>query len=278
MEWAVVTENLCKTYGTHQVLKDVNLRVPTGSVYGFVGANGAGKTTTIRILSGLAAATSGHATVLGTQRGCLPPTPLHGLSYLPDVPNISPWLGAKDALITLARFDNVPADLASRRASDLLDLVGLAHAPGKVGAFSRGMKQRLGIAAALITTPKLLILDEPTSALDPMGRADVLAIIKELTGQSTIMFSSHILADVEKVSTHLGVLHHGHLLAQGPIEELLTQGDNPRTHFALTTSANHAERIINAIHSIDPHALVESQPQGLEHFYEQLATRGKEKR
>ncbi|OKL47028.1 ABC transporter ATP-binding protein [Boudabousia liubingyangii] len=277
MEWAVTTTNLCKTYGSHQVLKDVNLCVPQGAVYGFVGANGAGKTTTIRILLGLAAASSGQATVLGAPRGTLPPTPVKGVSYLPDVPNISPWLGAKDALITIAQLDAVPSDLASKRASDLLDLVGLKHAPGKVGAFSRGMKQRLGIAAALITAPKLLILDEPTSALDPMGRADVLAIIKGLKGQATIMFSSHILADVEKVSTHLGLLHKGKLLAQGSIEELLEAGDNPQTHFSLSVGKNHADQIVEVIRTIDPQARIEPQHQGLERFYENLTTQGEEK-
>ena len=275
MEWAITTTKLCKSYGNHRVLTDVELRVPRGAVYGFVGANGAGKTTTIRILLGLAAASSGKATVLGTPRGTLPPTPLGGVSYLPDVPQLSPWLGATDALITLARLDNVPSEVASHRATELLELVGLTHAPGTVGAFSRGMKQRLGIAAALITAPTLLIMDEPTSALDPMGRADVLAIIKELRGHATIMFSSHILADVEKVSTHLGVLHRGRLLAQGQIDELLESHGMPRAHFALSTRAEHAESIAAAIHAIDPQSRIEPQHQGLENFYARL-TKGKE--
>ncbi len=275
MEWAVRTTHLCKTYGAHQVLHDVDLQVPQGSVYGFVGANGAGKTTTIRILLGLTSSTRGRATVLGTSRGSLPPTPIRGVSYLPDVPNMSPWLGAKDALISLARLDNVSSDIASQRADDLLDLVGLKHTPGKVGVFSRGMKQRLGIAAALVTAPQLLILDEPTSALDPVGRADVLAIIKELSGRATIMFSSHILADIEKVSTHIGVLHRGHLLAQGSIEELLKPAENSRSYFGLTTRTEYAEQIVNAVRAIDSQALIEAQHQGLERFYDDLTTRGR---
>lgn len=275
MRWTVTTSGLCKTYGSHQVLSDVNLEVPTGAVYGFVGANGAGKTTTIKILLGLTGATSGTATVLGVSRGSLPPAPISGVSYLPDVPNLSPWLGAKDALLTLAEFDGLHRDISTQRADNLLDLVGLAHAPGKVGAFSRGMKQRLGIAAALITTPKLLILDEPTSALDPMGRADVLAIIKDLAGHATVMFSSHILEDVEKVSTHLGILHQGRLLAQGPVTELLDEKHNTQASFMLTTGAEHAEQIRQTIRSIDPQARIEPAHQGLGQLYDHLTNRQK---
>lgn len=273
MQWAVSTNNLCKSYGEHQVLHDLQLRVPYGAVYGFVGANGAGKTTAIRILLGLAAATSGTAEVLGTPRGTLPPTPMSGISYLPDVPNISPWWGATDALISLARLENIPADVAAQRSSDLLDLVGLRHALGKVGAFSRGMKQRLGIAAALMSAPKLLILDEPTSALDPMGRADVLAIIRELQTQATVLFSSHILADVEKVSSHVGILHRGHLVAQGAMAEVLdTLGDHS-TQMVLTTAQEYIPAIKRAVQAIDPTADFQAQRQGLERCYEILTSK-----
>ncbi|MDO5048290.1 MAG: ABC transporter ATP-binding protein [Actinomycetaceae bacterium] len=274
MDSALTTTNLCKTYGKHEVLRDVNLRVPTGAVYGFVGANGAGKTTTIRILLGLARATSGSATVLGVQRGSLPPTPVEGVSYLPDVPNISPWLSPKDALISFARLEGTSADVASGRADDLLDLVGLRHASGKVGSFSRGMKQRLGIAASLITAPRLLILDEPTSALDPMGRADVLSIIRELSGHATVMFSSHILGDVEKVSTHIGLLHRGRLLAQGRLEELLAESGNTQAHLMVSARAELRREVVEAIRAVDPGAVVEPGVQGLERFYEGLVARG----
>lgn len=276
MSLAVKTSHLCKSYGDHQVLTDVNLAVPEGAIYGFVGANGAGKTTTIRILLGLAAATKGDATVLGTTRGKLPPTPIPGVSYLPDVPNISPWLGAHDALMFLAQVGDINPDLVSDRADELLDFVGLRHAPGKIGTFSRGMKQRLGIAAALVTAPKLLVLDEPTSALDPIGRADVLAIIKQLTGQATVMFSTHILKDVQKVSTHLGVLKHGHLIAQGSLDELLNADNSSRARLMVKTRPELSEKITEAIYALDPSAQIDPQPRDLEELFNTLNTNEQE--
>ncbi|WP_253280813.1 ABC transporter ATP-binding protein [Arcanobacterium phocae] len=270
MEWAISTTDLNKTYGINRVLSDVNLKVPYGSIYGFIGANGAGKTTTIRILLGLAAATSGKAQVLGTERGTLPPTPLPGVSYLPDVPNLSPWLKARDALITLARLDGISSDIAAERANDLLDLVGLKNAPGKVGTFSRGMKQRLGIAAALVNAPKLLILDEPTSALDPLGRVNLLAIMSELAEHVTVMFSSHILSDVENICTHIGILHHGKLLAQGPLPSLLDGSPKTNEHLEITVSPANSTRVIEALKSIDSHIQVTKKNTGLEQLFDNL--------
>lgn len=270
MTCAVSTTNLCKSFGNHQVITDVNMEVPEGSIYGFVGANGAGKTTTIRILLGLAAATKGSANVLGTIRGSLPPTPISGVSYLPDVPHISPWLGARDALIFLARLANVPPDCASDRAHDLLDLVGLGRAPGKIGNFSRGMKQRLGIAAALVTAPRLLVLDEPTSALDPLGRADVLAVIKQLAGHATVIFSTHILKDVQNVSTHLGILRRGRLIAQGSLQELLEAGSQPYERLMITTRRDLSAAMRQGIYSIDPGAQIERQSRDLEELFATL--------
>ncbi|MBV7294958.1 ABC transporter ATP-binding protein [Corynebacterium sp. TAE3-ERU12] len=272
MDWAVTTTNLCKSYGSHDVLTNVNLQVPEGAVYGFVGANGAGKTTALRILLGLATATSGSATVLGVPRGSLPPKPVPGVSYLPDVPQITPWLGAKDALISLARLDGVEPDIAASRATDLLDVVGLKHPPGTVGAFSRGMKQRLGIAAALITAPQLLVLDEPTSAIDPIGRADVLAIIKHIAGQATVIFSTHILDDVQKVSTHIGVLHRGHLLAQGPLDDVLESTHHARAYFTLSARHEVSEKLADAVHSVDSDAVLEKQYPGIQQWFENLTT------
>ncbi|WP_253281042.1 ABC transporter ATP-binding protein [Arcanobacterium phocae] len=270
MEWAISTTDLNKTYGINRVLSDVNLKVPYGSIYGFIGANGAGKTTTIRILLGLAAATSGKAQVLGTERDTLPPTPLPGVSYLPDVPNLSPWLKARDALITLARLDGISSDIAAERANDLLDLVGLKNAPGKVGTFSRGMKQRLGIAAALVNAPKLLILDEPTSALDPLGRVNLLAIMSELAEHVTVMFSSHILSDVENICTHIGILHHGKLLAQGPLPSLLDGSPKTNEHLEITVSPANSTRVIEALKSIDSHIQVTKKNTGLEQLFDNL--------
>lgn len=276
MDLAVCTKDLSKTFGKHQVLNNINLRVPTGSCYGFVGANGAGKTTTMRILAGLAGASSGSATVLGVSRGKLPVKPIPGVSYLTDVPQISPWLKAKDALITLARLGGISPDLAAERSDELLNLVNLDKAPGRIGSFSRGMKQRMGIAAALVTAPKLLLIDEPTSALDPIGRADVLGLLRELTGQVTIVFSSHILSDVAKVSTHVGILHRGSLLAQGQLGELVNQQTKHVT-LDVTVRSDVATAVAKAIYSLDSAAKIHPTFSGLDELFTKLTKDGGKK-
>lgn len=273
MDLAVCTKDLSKTFGKHQVLNNINLRVPTGSCYGFVGANGAGKTTTMRILAGLAGASSGSATVLGVSRGKLPVKPIPGVSYLTDVPQISPWLKAKDALITLARLGGISPDLAAERSDELLNLVNLDKAPGRIGSFSRGMKQRMGIAAALVTAPKLLLIDEPTSALDPIGRADVLGLLRELTGQVTIVFSSHILSDVAKVSTHVGILHRGSLLAQGQLGELVNQQTKHVT-LNVTVRSDLATAVTDAIYTLDAQAQIRPTFTGLDELFTKLTKEG----
>ncbi|MBS6275503.1 MAG: ABC transporter ATP-binding protein [Actinomycetaceae bacterium] len=276
MDLAVCTKDLSKTFGKHQVLNNINLRVPTGSCYGFVGANGAGKTTTMRILAGLAGASSGSAIVLGVSRGKLPVKPIPGVSYLTDVPQISPWLRAKDALITLARLGGISPDLAAERSDELLNLVNLDKAPGRIGSFSRGMKQRMGIAAALVTAPKLLLIDEPTSALDPIGRADVLGLLRELTGQVTIVFSSHILSDVAKVSTHVGILHRGSLLAQGQLGELVNQQTKHVT-LDVTVRSDVATDVAEAIYSFDSAAKIHPTFTGLDELFTKLTKDGGKK-
>lgn len=273
MDLAVSTKDLSKTFGKQKVLNNINLQVPTGSCYGFVGANGAGKTTTMRILAGLAGASSGSATVLGASRGKLPVRPIPGVSYLTDVPQISPWLRAKDALITLARLGGITPDLAAERSEELLNLVNLDKAPGRIGSFSRGMKQRMGIAAALVTAPKLLLIDEPTSALDPIGRADVLALLRELTGQVTIVFSSHILTDVAKVSTHAGILHRGNLLVQGQLDELLNQKAKHVT-LDVTVRSDVATAVSEAIYTLDPGAKINPTLTGLDELFSKLTKDG----
>lgn len=273
MDLAVSTKDLSKTFGKQKVLNNINLQVPTGSCYGFVGANGAGKTTTMRILAGLAGASSGSATVLGASRGKLPVRPIPGVSYLTDVPQISPWLRAKDALITLARLGGITPDLAAERSEELLNLVNLDKAPGRIGSFSRGMKQRMGIAAALVTAPKLLLIDEPTSALDPIVRADVLALLRELTGQVTIVFSSHILTDVAKVSTHAGILHRGNLLVQGQLDELLNQKAKHVT-LDVTVRSDVATAVSEAIYTLDPGAKINPTLTGLDELFSKLTKDG----
>lgn len=186
----------------HQLALDrLSLEVPAGSVFGFLGPNGAGKTTTIRILLGLARATSGTAKVHGT------------IGFLPDVPAFYPWMKAPEYLRFCASLFGLDATTTDRRIGLLLELAGLSGVRTPIGGYSRGMKQRLGVAQAMINGPELLILDEPTSALDPIGRHEVLALISSLAGHTTVFFSTHILSDVERVCDQVAVLAAGRLVA-----------------------------------------------------------------
>jgi ABC-2 type transport system ATP-binding protein len=208
---ALRTTGLTKQYGAHTALANVNLVVPTGSVYGLVGPNGAGKTTLLSILAGLRTPTRGtvHTDI-----------PHERIAVVPDTPAFDPWLTARE-VVALSRHLTAP-DIPEPRDRETLADAGLADAADRrVGGFSRGMLQRLGLAAAVVTEPQLLILDEPSSALDPAGRRDVLDFVASRRGRATVLFSSHILGDVQEVCDTVGILRDGHLLYQGTIDDLL---------------------------------------------------------
>ena len=215
---AVRIRGLTKVYGDVRALDGVDLDVPRGSVFGFLGPNGAGKTTTLRIVTGLARATSGEASVLG--RPVTAPETRAAIGFLPDVPGFYPWMTGEEYLRFAGGLFGLAGDALKERVAALLDLAGLADVKTRVGGFSRGMKQRLGVAQALVNAPELLLLDEPTSALDPLGRKDVLDMIVELKGRTTVFFSTHILADVERVCDMVAILDHGRVVAQAPVREL----------------------------------------------------------
>ena len=209
----VCTEALRKTYGPTVALDAVELQVDAGSVYGLVGPNGAGKSTLIGLLAGLRRPTSGSVHV-GVDR--------RRMSVMPDTPRFDPWLTAFE-VVDLARTMVAP-DTPASAVDGSLARAGLADvARRRVGGFSRGMLQRLGIAATIVSEPDLLVFDEPASALDPLGRFEVLELIGRLAGRSTILFSSHILADVQRVCDTVGVLREGRLLYQGPLDALLSE-------------------------------------------------------
>lgn len=211
MTLAIATEGLSKAYGQTLALDRVDLAVPEGRVFGLIGPNGAGKTTLLSILAGLRRPTSGRFRLAVERRH---------LAVLVDTPMFEPWLTAAE-VVDLARGLVAP-DLPRQRVTDALEAAGLAAvADRRVGGFSRGMTQRLGIAAALVGDPKVLILDEPSSALDPAGRKDVLDLIGGLGGAITIVLSTHILSDVQQVCDTVGVIDRGVLRFQGDLERLL---------------------------------------------------------
>jgi ABC-2 type transport system ATP-binding protein len=217
---AIELRGLTKRFGDTLALDHVDLVVRPGVVFGFLGRNGAGKTTALRILAGLARPTAGTAHVLGHDVAHARDAVRAQIGFLPDVPGLYPWMTAREYLEFAGRlFALEPATIAAR-ADALLDMAGLASVTTRVGGFSRGMKQRLGVAQALINAPSLLMLDEPTSALDPIGRREVLEMVASLRGRTTVFFSTHILADVERVCDAVAILERGRVVASAGIADL----------------------------------------------------------
>jgi ABC-2 type transport system ATP-binding protein len=217
---AIEISRLVKRFGDAVALDGIELAVPQGSVFGFLGPNGAGKTTTLRILTGLARPTAGVARILGSDVSTAGNDVRARIGYLPDVPGFYPWMTALELVEYTGRLFGIERRTLRERAESLLAMAGLSGVRAKVGGFSRGMKQRLGIAQALVNAPSVLLLDEPTSALDPIGRRDVLEMIASLRGRTTVFFSTHILADVERVCDTVAILDRGRVVADAPITEL----------------------------------------------------------
>jgi len=249
---AIETSGLTKRFGHQAAVDGIDLAVPRGAVYGFLGPNGSGKTTTIRVMLGLAAATSGTVSILGRSM------PDRGRDVLPRVgalvegPAFYPFLSGAANLRRLdsADRDANPATRAARVA-DALDRVGLTHAAGKkVRAYSLGMKQRLGIAHALLSPRELLVLDEPTNGLDPQGTREVRALVRSLAADgATVFVSSHLLAEVEQMCTHAAVMSAGRLVAQGTLDELRAVG-RPRVTVR-TPDVDVAARVLRDL-GLDP--------------------------
>lgn len=223
----IKTNNLSKDYKRlfkpkTRALDSLTITVPQGSVYGFLGPNGAGKTTTIKILMDLIKASNGSATVLGRPSYDVEVKGMIG--FLPDSPAFSPQLTAFEFLNICAKLLKIPSDIRANRIKNVLETVKMiAHSREKIGSFSRGMLQRIGIAQAILNQPKLLILDEPLLGLDPYGRQEFKQIIcNEQSKGTSVFFSSHILSDVEEICDHIAILNKGKMLCAGRIDELLT--------------------------------------------------------
>ena len=213
-------QGLHKSFGDKRVLNGLDLAVPEHSIFGFIGKNGAGKTTTMKLVLGLLKADEGDIFVNG-EKVVYGQSPANRyIGYLPDVPEFYGFMTAPEYLRFCGSIGGIIPSETESRAAELLELVGLAGEKHRIKGFSRGMKQRLGIAQALLNRPKLLICDEPTSALDPVGRKEILDILLAARQQTTILFSTHILSDVERICTDVAFLNNGVVEIHGKVSEI----------------------------------------------------------
>ena len=214
---------LHKRFGDKEVLRGLDLSVPEHSIYGFIGKNGSGKTTTMKTVLGLLKADSGDIIVNGEKVVYGQTDTNRYIGYLPDVPEFYSFMTAKEYLRFCGEITGMSRADIEERTRELLTLVGLADETHRIKGFSRGMKQRLGIAQALLSRPKLLVCDEPTSALDPIGRKEILDILLAIKDQTTVLFSTHILSDVERICTDLAFLKDGVVNIGGKLSDIKTR-------------------------------------------------------
>jgi ABC-2 type transport system ATP-binding protein len=224
---AIRTHELAKRYGSITALAGLTMTIPRGDVFGFLGPNGAGKTTAVKLLLGLTPPTSGDAEVLGAAIGDR--EALRRVGYLPELFRYQLWLTAREVLALHCELAGIDRAAWQREIEDALAIVGLSdRGSGRVGTFSKGMQQRLGLGVALLGAPDLVVLDEPTSALDPVGRHDVREIIRGLGERGTTVFlNSHLLSEVEQVCDRVAIVDHGKVVAEGTLDQLLG-GDTVR--------------------------------------------------
>ncbi len=225
---AIEARGLTKRYGDVVALDALDLAVPTGSVFGFLGPNGAGKTTTLRLLTGLGRATAGSAVVAGIEVGRGGTDLARRIGYLDQDPRFYGWMTGRELLTFVGRAYGLGGAALRSRVDEVLETVGLSDAARRrIGGYSGGMRQRLGVGQAMLPRPSVLLLDEPVSALDPGGRRDTLELIGRLRGESTVLMSTHILTDVERICDRVAILDHGRLVTEAPMSELLGRHARP---------------------------------------------------
>lgn len=217
---ALRIDNLYKSFGKHKVIDGLSLSIPEKTIFGFLGKNGAGKTTTMKMVLGFLKIDKGTIEVFGEKVKYGQTNTNRFIGYLPDVPEFYEYMTAKEYLELCGSITGFNKKDTINKSLELLELVGLSGVEKRIKSFSRGMKQRLGIAQALLNSPKLLICDEPTSALDPVGRKEILEILKKIKSTTTVIFSTHILSDVESICDHVVVLDGGKNVLEGSIDEL----------------------------------------------------------
>lgn len=212
--------HITKTFGVKNVINDLSFSVPEHSVFGFIGQNGAGKTTTMKMVLGLLESDNGDIFVNGEKVTFGQNNTNKYIGYLPDVPEFYGFMTPKEYLAMCGQITGMSREKTKEKSAELLKMVGLETENKRIKGFSRGMKQRLGIARALLNSPKLLICDEPTSALDPMGRKEILDILSSVREHTTVVFSTHILSDVERICDRIAFLHEGKIVLSGTLEEI----------------------------------------------------------
>ena len=224
-ESVITVEGLVKRYGRLPALEGVSFSVPSGSIYGFLGPNGAGKTTTLRILATLLLPTKGRAWVAGEDVTRHPARARRYIGYMPDFFGVYDDLTVREYLEFYAQAHGVPRVRWPKIIADLLELVDLGHKRDEfVETLSRGMKQRLGLTRCLVHDPDVLLLDEPASGLDPRARVEMREVLKEIARMGkAVLISSHILPELEDLSTEVGIIHRGRMVASGPVESILAQ-------------------------------------------------------
>ncbi|MCE2471143.1 MAG: ABC transporter ATP-binding protein [Anaerolineae bacterium] len=252
MDWIIKTDDLHKSFGSFEALRGISLEVPTGSIYGFVGPNGAGKTTTMRILTTLTRPSEGQAWVAGHSVLEDRRAVRRAIGYMPDEFGVYEDLRVWEYLDFFAACYDIPEGDRKALVADLLELVDLHHRrEDMVDKLSRGMKQRLSLARTLAHDPDVLILDEPASGLDPRARVEIRELLGELANMGkTIFFSSHILADVEDVCSHIGIVEAGELIIQGSIDELKLQLMANREIVITVMNHEYAEAVTSLVSEI----------------------------
>lgn len=244
---AIETKNLTKQYGTLKALDQVNLQVPSGSIYGFIGLNGAGKTTTMRILLNMIRATSGSVRLLGEDVNHVKNDFWNKIGYLIETPQSYRQLTTYENLDLYARLREIPSGVRADRIEQYMDELGLtAYRDQRVRELSLGNRQKIGLIKALIHEPELLLLDEPTNGLDPQGLNQVRILLQKLAKNGTTVFiSSHILAEMEQMLTHVGFLDHGRLIRQSDYQDFLDQSQQPFiATFVNAGAAMKAQRVL----------------------------------